>query len=322
LPIAADSESDAYEMWGVEPQSGCEMVRSLTPARQSYDRDALILVLCPDIPARPHYFRQLQSNSAVNNNRGSMPIRVFYDELAPRYHLIYENWPASIVRQGEALASIISEHWPGTHDVLDVAAGIGTQSLGLAMRGFRVVGSDLSPKAVERATAEASQRGLTVATLAANFCNLPIASASTDVVICCDNSLPHVESSEAAGIALAEWYRCLRPGGGCVLSMRDYGVPPVAGTVEIMPYGERMWEGHRYSLQQRWTWHGSRYDLRLEMTPIDGDAAPVPVLCTSYLAITPDHVQRLMREVGFRDVHRFDGRFFQPILVGSKAVAT
>ena len=40
-----------------------------------------------------------------------MSVRAFYDELAPLYHLIYENWDASVARQGEALASLIREHW-------------------------------------------------------------------------------------------------------------------------------------------------------------------------------------------------------------------
>jgi hypothetical protein len=37
-----------------------------------------------------------------------MSVRAFYDELAPLYHLIYENWEASVARQGAALASLIA----------------------------------------------------------------------------------------------------------------------------------------------------------------------------------------------------------------------
>ena len=53
-------------------------------------------------------------------------VRAFYDELAPLYHLVDEDWDGSVVRQGEALASLIAEYWgTGAHAVLDAALGIG-----------------------------------------------------------------------------------------------------------------------------------------------------------------------------------------------------
>ena len=74
-----------------------------------------------------------------------MSVQAFYDELAPLYHLVYENWEASVARQGTALASLIGEHWgTGARTVLDAAVGIGTQALGLLALGFQVTGSDLS----------------------------------------------------------------------------------------------------------------------------------------------------------------------------------
>ena len=81
-----------------------------------------------------------------------MSVRAFYDELAPLYHLVYEDWNASVVRQGAMLASLIGEHWGArARLVLDAALGIGTQALGLLGQGFRVIGSDLSAGAVRRA---------------------------------------------------------------------------------------------------------------------------------------------------------------------------
>lgn len=38
-----------------------------------------------------------------------MSVREFYDELAPRYHLIYADWEASISRQGAVLAGLLDE---------------------------------------------------------------------------------------------------------------------------------------------------------------------------------------------------------------------
>ncbi|CAN5337291.1 hypothetical protein BH09GEM1_BH09GEM1_27250 [soil metagenome] len=118
--------------------------------------------------------------------------------------------------------------------------------------------------------------------------------------------------------ALEEWYRCLQPGGGCLISRRDYERPPTRGTVEARPYGERTWQGHRYLLQQAWTWRGPRYDVALEMTPLE-NGAPLSTLHASYLAIPLADVEDLLRDAGFTAVQRIDDRFFQPVLVGVKA---
>ena len=247
-------------------------------------------------------------------------VRAFYDDLAPLYHLIYEDWDASIARQGGALASIIAERWgDGARVVLDAAVGIGTQALGLLGRGFDVIGSDFSPVAVDRAAREATARGLRLRCLVADFCALAIRPESADVVLVGDNALPHLESEDAIVTALGECFRCLRAGGGCVITMRDYGAPPPAGTVEHRPYGERSWNGRRYDVRQVWTWRGARYDLSLEIVPIDaGTTEPATILRTSYLAIAPARVVQLMRDAGFDAVERLDGRFFQPVLVGTR----
>jgi len=246
-----------------------------------------------------------------------MAVRAFYDELAPLYHLIYEDWDASVARQGAALAALIRERWgSGARVVLDGAVGIGTQALGLLAGGFQVTGSDLSYPAVQRARVEANRRGLRLPCLVADFRALAARSSSVDVVLLADNALPHVESEADVATALAECWRCARAGGGCLVSVRDHGPPRPAGTVEVRPYGERFWDGRRYHLRQIWTWRGPRYDLALEITVATPDR--VQVLETSYLALAPDRVAALMRAAGFEDVQRVDGRFFQPVLLGTR----
>lgn len=245
-----------------------------------------------------------------------MTVQAFYDELSSRYHLVYEDWTASIARQGSALDSLLGEYFPGQRQILDVAVGIGTQALGLSALGYHVIGFDLSPRAVQRAAREAAVRGLELPVAVADFSDLPVGSAARSVIICCDNSLPHVPSAEVMLATLREWRRCLRPGGGCLVSMRDYGDPPPPGTVEERPYGERVWQGRRYRVRQMWTWQGPRYEVALEMSALDESGDSLPTLRSTYLAIAPSQVQRLLSEAGFERVARVDGRFFQPVLVG------
>src|SRR5258705_10787512 len=86
----------------------------------------------------------------------------FYDQLAGNYHLMFEDWEASMARQAAALGPILERECGPASSVriLDCACGIGTQALGLAKRGFRVTGTDVSSRSIERAYTEVSTRGL------------------------------------------------------------------------------------------------------------------------------------------------------------------
>src|SRR5215813_15652606 len=70
----------------------------------------------------------LQVNGGVRPQENMMSVGAFYDELAPLYHLVYEDWEGTVARQGRQLASLIAEYWgTGAHTVLDASQGIGTQ---------------------------------------------------------------------------------------------------------------------------------------------------------------------------------------------------
>ena len=62
-----------------------------------------------------------------------------YDKLAVYYHLIFENWEASMERQAAVFSSILHRcSLTATARILDCACGIGTQALGLAKLGFQL----------------------------------------------------------------------------------------------------------------------------------------------------------------------------------------
>jgi len=41
----------------------------------------------------------------------------FYDQLTDFYDLIYDDWDASIVKQGDQLSALISKNWAGSQSV-------------------------------------------------------------------------------------------------------------------------------------------------------------------------------------------------------------
>lgn len=245
----------------------------------------------------------------------------FYDELAPLYHLLFEDWDASIRRQGQQLSAILRDEWPSYASVLDVSCGIGTQAIALAMQGYRVRGSDISRQAVERAKAEAVGRGQSVEFSACDMRNAHAHHGTGyDLVISCDNSVPHLLSDQEIALALEQMHACLRPGGGCLLTVRDYE-REARGTNIVKPYGARIEDGKRHVAIQVWDFDGDQYNLTIYF--VQEDLASKAVICrvlrSRYYAIGATRLCELLVEAGFRKVKRLDDVFYQPVLVGTKA---
>ncbi len=244
----------------------------------------------------------------------------FYGGLTPFYHLIYPDWESSIRRQASMLDSIIRESWGAdASSVLDVSCGIGTQALGLAELGYEITASDLSPEEVERATAEAAQRDLKIRFSVADMRDAFIHHAREfDVVISCDNSVPHLLTDEDILSAFRQFFRCTRPRGGCIVSVRDYEKEDLSKQ-QIKPYGIREQNGVRWLLWQVWDCHGSTYDVTMYLVEDQGEAeCRTRAFRTTYYAVGIPKLMELMREAGFEDVRRLDDRFFQPIITGTR----
>jgi SAM-dependent methyltransferase len=245
----------------------------------------------------------------------------FYDRMAGLYHLIFPNWEERIQRQAGQLAGIIHDRWGGgARTVLDVSCGIGTQALGLARRGFAVTASDLSAGAVARARDEARRRGLDI-----DFSVGDMRAAydhhrqQFDVVISCDNSITHLLNDDDLLLALRQMHACARPGGGCLLTVRDYDREG-RGKGLVKPYGVREEGGTRYVLFQVWDFEGDLYDLAMYFVADDraSNELVTHVMRTQYHAAGTGRLLDLMRRAGFARAERLDGRFYQPVLVGDR----
>ncbi|MEU1473845.1 class I SAM-dependent methyltransferase [Streptomyces sp. NPDC005760] len=247
--------------------------------------------------------------------------RDFYDSLAPDYHRIFADWDASMAYQATVLNPLLG---PGPHRVLDCSCGIGTQAIGLALAGHRVVGSDLSPVAAARATAEASVRGARLPTAAADMRRLPFASSVFDVVVCADNSVAHLLTAPDVEAALAGMRRVLRDDGLLVLTVRDYdemrrtrpGAPP--------PQVSETSEGRLITFQL-WHWHadGEHYDQEhFQLMPGGGDDWTVRVRRAASWALTRAQLTEFVTGAGFAGVRWHDpasSGFYQPVLTARAA---
>lgn len=252
----------------------------------------------------------------------SFPARGFYDQLADDYHLIYPDWSKAVSRQGGALDAVIRKRLGDSArtealDVLNCSCGIGTQAIGLAERGHRVVASDLSAGAATRAAAEAQRRGLALAATAADMRALPFAGAAFDVVVSADNSLAHLLTEEDVRRAVGGMRRVVRDDGLLLLTARDYGDARQERWPATVPSVTRTADG-RVVTFQLWQWHEDGvYDFdHIQLVP-EGDTWQLRVRRATSRAWTLGELAELVGESGFEDVtwHDMDETgFFQPVL--------
>jgi SAM-dependent methyltransferase len=249
-------------------------------------------------------------------------IEAFYDNLAPYYKLLYADWELSVARHASLLDALIREVC-GTHvrQILDAACGIGTQTLGLAELGYRLTASDISPAEIELARGEASRRGLTIDFRVADMRQLWEAhQREFDVVIACDNALPHILSDADILIALEQFYRCVASGGGCVISVRDYATMERGGR-QLYPRIIHDTDKGRIVLFDVWEFEGDYYDLTTYVTEDVGQAVAETQVIRGgrYYCVTTETLEKLFRQAGFVEVRTLKDRFFQPLIVALKA---
>ncbi|MFF4398709.1 class I SAM-dependent methyltransferase [Streptomyces sp. NPDC001480] len=242
----------------------------------------------------------------------------FYDEPADDYHLIYTDWDASVRRQGDALDALLSQDRAA---VLDCSCGIGTQAIGLALRGHRVTGTDLSPRAVARAAREAGHRNVALGTAVADMRRLPFPDVRFDAVVCADNALPHLLTEQDVHAALTEMRRVLRPGGLLLLSTRAYDDLLRQRPESALPQVHRPADGGERTVTfQLWHWHedGEHYELEhFQLLPTGGEWR-VRVRRTAYWALALDRLTGLVTDAGFVDPEwrmPQETGFFQPLLM-------
>lgn len=244
----------------------------------------------------------------------------FYDIVAPFYHLIYPDWDLSIKKQGKDIENIVRSFGISPDSILDVACGIGTQSLGLAQLGYRVTASDLSAQEIERCKSEATKRGLSISASVVDMrqayeCH----QKKFDCVIACDNSIPHLLSDAEILSTLKQLFLCTKVGGLCLISIRDYTKIDFNTPIQLYPHGVREESGCRYILFQVWKSHLPLYDTTLYVIEHHENEAPIAHSSTAtYYAISIEKLIGLMNQAGFAEINRVDNQYFQPVIVARK----
>ena len=247
----------------------------------------------------------------------------FYDGLASDYDALFDDWWTAAEWHGRVVAELLSARGVvAPSSILDCTCGIGTQALPLAAIGYRVIGTDISPRSVARARIEAQAREIPVELKVADVRALnDNIRERFDAVISCDNALPHLLSDADLELALASIRHCLRDDGVFLASVRDYdslAAARPAGT-PVMMHGPR---GSRHASGQAWKWShdGDYVDITLFVLneQPSGNGWRVSTHETRYRALRRASLISTLDNNGFGAIEWLtphDSGYYQPVVV-------
>ncbi len=247
--------------------------------------------------------------------------QTFYDNLAPQYDKLFLDWEAATHEQAQILQKLFVNHgFDSTAHILDCACGIGTQAIGLASLGYKVTASDISNVEIAEAKIRSEKANVEIDFKNADFRDLSSTFADRfDIVICMDNALPHMLTSENLESAIKSISGQIKENGIFVGSIRDYDAllkdkPPYSP-----PYIHKTEKGQRVSFQT-WEWNGDHYKLIQYIIDDDGPVSVSKFEC-EYRAIRREELTNLFILYGCKNVKWLfpeETGFYQPIIIAQK----
>jgi SAM-dependent methyltransferase len=245
----------------------------------------------------------------------------FYDALASEYHLLFDDWWSAAQWHGQVIAGILAQRGITKGRLLDCTCGIGTQALPLATLGHDVTATDVSAAAVDRARVEAAARGIDVDFRVSDVRDIrDHVEGAYDVVISCDNALPHLLTDEDLQRALNSLRACLRPGGLLLSSLRDYEALRLTRPdgVPISVHGD---VGSRHGSGQSWQWSADADYVDIELftfTELAAGSWQARSGTTRYRALRRVQLESLLVSAGFTAIQWLTPEvtgYYQPVVL-------
>jgi len=129
------------------------------------------------------------------------------------------------VKSGEFESFLKENNLSGTGIALDLGCGHGIQSIALANAGYRVKAIDFSRRLLDEL--QENTQGLAVEAIEGDITDLrPYKQLNPELIVCCGDTLPHLDSFEKITQLLEDAIRLLAADGKLVLSFRDYSIGP------------------------------------------------------------------------------------------------
>lgn len=246
----------------------------------------------------------------------------FYDGLSEDYHLIFKDWDTSVKWHARVIDKVIQEHISKSREeisLFDCSCGIGTQAIGLALLGYNVHATDLSPKAVVRAQREAERLDAVMTFGTADFRTLDKqVNGLFNVIITCDNSLPHLIEESDLLLTIQNISSKLKTGGLFLASIRDYD-QLIIERPKLMSSSVVDSEKERRIVFQVWDWHDKNDIYTVNQFIVRGceESWETTKWSTLYRAISKQELKDVLEETGFVEViwHMPEETgYYQPII--------
>lgn len=254
-------------------------------------------------------------------------VRQFYDGFAHEYQSLFADWHQSVERQGRIIATFLNEiGYPAPAHVLDCTCGIGTQAIGLAGNGYRVMGEDLSPQSIKEAKNNAKKfsTDYPIQLAVADLLHPVTEHEDTyDIVLAYDNPIAHFQTDEALALAFENMLARLKSGGLLTTSLRDYDALSQQRP-RHSHLGIQDKDDERQIIFQVWDWDDDGRRYRSEMFVIDrGEkATQIHSYITPFRAWKRAEVIHIIEQLGVSDItwHMPEASgYYQPILTARKS---
>lgn len=259
----------------------------------------------------------------MSNKESSFSVEHFYDSLSSEYHFVYADWYESMEIQSKKLDRLIKENSiQSSKTILDCSCGIGTQAIGLAKLGYKVFATDLSSKSIERATFESEKMNVPVSFDVVDMKELEQKVAGRfDVVLSCDNSLPHILEDDDLVLVGKNILSKLNSAGIFIGSIRDYdrllqrkqrSTNPVVSVVE----------NKKTITFQLWNWkEDNTYIVNHYTVKEQNGVCETTLRKTKYRVYTRKEITNCFLKAGFGKVDWLmpdESGFYQPIILARK----
>ena len=248
----------------------------------------------------------------------------FYDAFASSYHLIFQDWRKSIDYHARCISKVINSVYSIANteiNILDCSCGIGTQAIGLALLGYNVTGTDISPKAIKRAKKESEKLKTKIDFKVSDFRTLSKdIRRQFDIVISCDNALPHLLLATELVQTFAEISKVLKTGGYFIASIQDYDAIIDEKMTYTEPYIFDQGDRKRIAFQT-WDWADDIYTLNQYIIVQRGRNCKTKCFQTKYRAVKRTEITSSLLANSFVDIEwRMPEmtEYYQPLVIARK----
>lgn len=263
----------------------------------------------------------------ANHQQGErMSVTQFYDDFANDYTAIFADWERSVGHQGKVLGALLQKlgYAPASTTVRDVTCGVGTQAFGLAMQGYRVIASDLSPQAIAQAEQLKARFDLsTPPTFSVmDLLQPPTSVQISDVVLSGDNSIAHFLTEDDLATALRTMKQHMNDKSLLVLTLRDYDAFVKEAPTYSSPRRSSEGGSQRVTFQL-WDWDEAMqtYGMEQFIMTEGADGWQTRSMHTRLRAWQRTEIDAVMAQVGLENITWHmpeDSGFYQPIVTATQ----